>query len=108
MGDKNGEPNLHNYKGIYFDDDNEKFTCPVTGAHFRFEEMCKILEKIRVTRGDPKVDFNAPKQAAKKIRLDTEESSGDIPTEALITDRIPIQNQRLQKTKLPWAAIPAK
>ena len=59
MGDKNEEPNLHNYKGIYFDDENEKFTCPISGAHFRFEEMCKILEKIRKSREDLKVDYDA-------------------------------------------------
>ena len=31
--------NLENYKGIYFDDNNQKYTCPKTGAHFKFEEM---------------------------------------------------------------------
>lgn len=25
---------LENYKGIYYGDDNKKFQCPVTGAHF--------------------------------------------------------------------------
>lgn len=66
--------NLHNYKGIYFDDDNEKYTCPVTGAHFRFEEMCRLLEPIRISRGDPKVDFEAHHRAVNRVRLDTEES----------------------------------
>ena len=61
MTEKDAGINLNNYKGIYFDDDNEKYTCPVTGAHFRFEEMCKLLEKVRLNRGDPKVDFDAPR-----------------------------------------------
>lgn len=90
MGEKNAEPNLNNYKGIYFDDDNEKFTCPITGAHFRFEEMCKILEKVRIARGDTKVEFDAQKKSTRKGRLDTEESSNDIPSEAIITDRVPV------------------
>jgi hypothetical protein len=59
-----GVVNLNNYKGIYYDDDNEKYTCPETGAHFRFEEMYRILDKIRVARGDPKVDFDALEAAA--------------------------------------------
>jgi len=59
-----GAVNLNNYKGIYYDDDNEKYTCPETGAHFRFEEMHRILDKIRVARGDPKVDFDALEAAA--------------------------------------------
>ena len=50
---------LNNYKGIYFEDDTEKYTCPVTGAHFKFEDMCHRLEKIRVKRGDPKIEFDA-------------------------------------------------
>lgn len=72
MAEKN--LNLNNYKGIYFDDDNEKYTDPVNGAHFRFEEMCRLLEKLRLARGDPKVDFDAPNRNTQKPRLDTEES----------------------------------
>ena len=81
--------NLHNYKGIYFDDDNEKYTCPVTGAHFRFEEMCRLLEPIRISRGDPKVDFEAHHRAVNRVRLDTEESQNDIPNEILVTEQVP-------------------
>ena len=29
-----------NYKGIYFADNNEKFTDSETGAHFKFQDMC--------------------------------------------------------------------
>ena len=36
-----------NYKGIYFNDDpNSKYTCPVTGAHFEFKDMCNRLKKV--------------------------------------------------------------
>jgi len=34
---------LVNYKGIYFEDDNEKFQDPNTGAHFKHNDMCKRL-----------------------------------------------------------------
>ena len=36
-----------NYKGIYFNDDpNSKFTCPETGAHFQFRDMCQRLQQV--------------------------------------------------------------
>jgi hypothetical protein len=42
-----------NYKGIYHDKVEEKYTCPETGAHFKFRQMCALLDRIRVERGDP-------------------------------------------------------
>ena len=37
--------NFANYKGIYAEDDNSdtKYTCPVTGAHFEFNDICRRL-----------------------------------------------------------------
>lgn len=49
---------LNNYKGIYFGADNEKYTCPVTGAHFRFTDLCNRLEPVRLLREQ----LFAPKQ----------------------------------------------
>ena len=41
------EQELLNYKGIYFDDDQgAKYTCPKTGAHFEFNDMCKRMKTI--------------------------------------------------------------
>ena len=38
---------LMNYKGIYFNDDpNAKYTCPKTGAHFAFHDMCDRLNQV--------------------------------------------------------------
>jgi hypothetical protein len=34
---------LVNFKGIYYGDDNQKFTDEATGAHFRFEDMVQAL-----------------------------------------------------------------
>jgi len=50
---------LNNYKGIYFDDENEKYQCPTTGAHFKFEDLCARMEHIRVKRGDPLIEFDS-------------------------------------------------
>jgi len=40
-----------NYKGIYFEDEpGSKFQCPITGAHFEFENMVHLLENIKEER----------------------------------------------------------
>ena len=52
MADKNknqgGEGmDFANYKGIYFEDDGgQKYTCPVTGAHFEYYDMFRRLNKV--------------------------------------------------------------
>lgn len=44
----NNAEDLINYKGIYFNDDQgNKFTDPVTGAHFEFKDMCKRIIRIQ-------------------------------------------------------------
>jgi hypothetical protein len=36
-----------NYKGIYFqDEDDKKYTCPKTGAHFEYSDICRRLGTI--------------------------------------------------------------
>lgn len=51
-GDQTQEGNqLLNYKGIYFnDDENQKYTCPITGAHFEFTDMCRRIKFIQAKR----------------------------------------------------------
>jgi hypothetical protein len=40
-----------NYKGIYAEDESEqKYTCPVTGAHFEFNDVCRRLSKVLAFR----------------------------------------------------------
>jgi hypothetical protein len=42
---------LLNYKGIYFaENDEAKYTCPVTGAHFEFMDMCRRLKLLQQQR----------------------------------------------------------
>ena len=37
---------LLNYKGIYAEnnEDEAKYTCPVTGAHFEYNDMCRRIK----------------------------------------------------------------
>ena len=49
---------LNNYKGVFFEDENEKYQCPSTGAHFRPSDLCQRLDIIRVKRGDPQIAFD--------------------------------------------------
>ena len=44
---------LINYKGIYAEvKDDQKFTCPTTGAHFRFNDLIDRLQYISEKRAD--------------------------------------------------------
>jgi hypothetical protein len=69
---------LNNYKGIYFEDENEKFQCPETGAHFKFEDLCQRMEQIRIRRGDPLVEFDSQgnKVHVKSVALATKSGRG--------------------------------
>ncbi|CAI2363244.1 unnamed protein product [Moneuplotes crassus] len=41
----------NNYKGIYAGDEpGQKFTDPITGAHFEFDDMCSRLERVEADR----------------------------------------------------------
>lgn len=39
-----------NFKGIYFGDKTEKYTDPLTGAHFEFNDFCQRLVKLKEVR----------------------------------------------------------
>lgn len=38
---------FQNFKGIYYGEDNAKYTDPKTGAHFEYYDLCKRIEKIK-------------------------------------------------------------
>jgi hypothetical protein len=61
------EMNLNNYKGIYFEEETEKYFCPKTGAHFRYEEICNLLERIRIAR----VELEPPNPIPKRESIKT-------------------------------------
>jgi hypothetical protein len=55
--DLDAQQDLTNYKGIYADEgeggeggDNVKYTCPQTGAHFEYNDLCKRMKKVQGTR----------------------------------------------------------
>lgn len=40
-----------NYKGIYAEEDTDtKYTCPVTGAHFEFNDLCRRMNRVLAHR----------------------------------------------------------
>lgn len=40
-----------NYKGVYqAEEHHEKYSCPLTGAHFQFKDLCLRLTKIELWR----------------------------------------------------------
>ncbi len=49
--DESDNVDFANYKGIYAEEDTEtKYTCPHTGAHFEFNDLCKRMNKIQLMR----------------------------------------------------------
>ena len=45
--DDGGDVDLKNYKGIYANEDNnQKYQCPHTGAHFEVKDLCRRLVKV--------------------------------------------------------------
>ena len=44
-------PEITHYKGIYFnDEEGQKYTCPISGAHFEFNDMCRRVQSIKQRR----------------------------------------------------------
>ena len=39
-----------NFKGIYFGEKTEKYQDPETGCHFRYEDLCQRMNKLREKR----------------------------------------------------------
>lgn len=33
---------------MYYEDNTEKYECPITGAHFEYKDMCERLSKIKL------------------------------------------------------------
>ena len=46
----------------------ERYNCPKTGAHFRFEDMCRRLAKVQKTREHE--ELLKPKTISKKFMTD--------------------------------------
>ena len=47
MADDCDNIDFANYKGIYAEEDSEqKYTCPVTGAHFQVNDLCNRLSRV--------------------------------------------------------------
>ena len=39
-----------NFKGIYYGEDNEKYTDEKTGAHFRYKDLCRRIDGAKIER----------------------------------------------------------
>ena len=70
-----------NYKGQYYDEqgneiEEEKYTCPTTGAHFWFEDITLKLEKIREIREKEELSKSldmSPEVKIHKVNKDVKE-----------------------------------
>lgn len=41
---------LLNFKGMFFEQEHQKYTCPNTGAHFEPKDLCRRLNLIKNER----------------------------------------------------------
>ena len=75
-----GANELANYKGIYAkdngDEGDQKYTCPITGAHFEFRDLCKRISKVyekrsaaERTTSQVKKTLLAPPKAKLKVKM---------------------------------------
>lgn len=55
---------LINYKGIYFNDNNEKYIDEATGAHFRYEDIYQrlLIAKVERNRTDKELNISYSSQ----------------------------------------------
>lgn len=43
------EIDVMNYKGMFAEEDvDTKFICPITGAHFQYMQLYRILDKVMI------------------------------------------------------------
>jgi hypothetical protein len=86
-----GANELANYKGIYAkdngDEGDQKYTCPITGAHFEFRDLCKRISKVyekrsaaERTTSQVKKTLLAPPKAKLKVK-EVEEEEVEEPTQ---------------------------
>ena len=42
---------------MFYEQENEKYTCPYTGAHFKYDDLCQRLEFLREFRFEEEKRF---------------------------------------------------
>ncbi len=68
----NIDPDLTNYKGIYYTDQNQKYQDEKTGAHFDFRDMCHRLTQVLVQQLE-KTDASEVTQIAYPAKIEPKE-----------------------------------
>ena len=63
-GDDQANDDLINYKGIYFNDNNEKYIDDSTGAHFRYDDIYQrlLIAKVERNRMDKELNISYSSQ----------------------------------------------
>lgn len=63
-GQNEAAEDLINYKGIYFNDNNEKYIDDATGAHFRYEDIYQrlLIAKVERNRTDKELNISYSSQ----------------------------------------------
>ena len=68
---------FNNYKGMFYDNNQEKYQDEITGAHFEYSDMCRRLRKLK-SKIQPK-ENNIKKEKSEIILKDTKITIGNNP-----------------------------
>ena len=64
--------NLNNYKGLYFTETYEKYTDPVSGCHFQYDDLYYRLELVHAERKRKAKDLGQWSPASSATSSDSE------------------------------------
>ena len=62
---------LNNYKGMFYDDPEEKYSDPITGAHFEFTNICQRLQIALKDRRETEIAEEAASCKEREIEMDS-------------------------------------
>eukprot|EP00347_Sterkiella_histriomuscorum_P023853 403333160 len=100
MGDSDVDDiDFENFKGIYFGDDpNKKYTCPVTGAHFEYYDLCKRMISLKELRVKIDKELGIPDtERSQKNQKDQSKQNQEDFTKVMINNDI---QQKQKSSKL--------
>ncbi len=68
---------LQNFKGLYDDDESEKYFCPDTGAHFNFDKIYDLLTELKNIREQTNETFICEGEVTRNRSTNLSENFGD-------------------------------
>lgn len=85
-----------NYKGIYANEDNnQKYQCPETGAHFEYNDLCRRLIKLSEKRKVLEEQIYGKKPQAKVSGISGQQAPNEIFSSSIMSEKIDNHSQNI-------------